>query len=311
MTSPRVVSLIASATEIICALGLRKQLVGISHECDFPSDVRGLPVLSAPKVDPQLPGEEIDRQVREIVRDGLSVYRVEVAELEKLRPDLIVTQDHCEVCAVTLQDVEDALCRVTLSDTKICSLHPGDLNEIRRDFQLVADAAGVSERAEKLCASFDARLRAVEERVANGNRPSIALIEWIEPPMVAGGWMPELAKIAGADPIIVDSPKHFVTVTWADIAAADPDLVVIAPCGYTIERTLEELENPELLESLYSVPAAADGRCFLVDGNAYFNRPGPRIADSAEILASIVNPAGFGEFRERYREAVRRVPSRK
>ncbi len=311
MTSPRVVSLIASATEIICALGLRKQLVGISHECDFPSDVRGLPVLSAPKVDPQLPGEEIDRQVREIVRDGLSVYRVEVAELEKLRPDLIVTQDHCEVCAVTLQDVEDALCSVTLSDTKICSLHPGDLNEIRRDFQLVADAAGVSERAEKLRAAFDARLRAVEERVANGNRPSIALIEWIEPPMVAGGWMPELAKIAGADPIIVDSPKHFVTVTWADIAAADPDLVVIAPCGYTIERTLEELENPELLESLYSVPAAADGRCFLVDGNAYFNRPGPRIADSAEILASIVNPAGFGEFRERYREAVRRVPSRK
>ncbi|MCZ6760368.1 MAG: ABC transporter substrate-binding protein, partial [Gemmatimonadetes bacterium] len=275
MTSPRVVSLIASATEIICALGLRKQLVGISHECDFPSDVRGLPVLSAPKVDPQLPGEEIDRQVREIVRDGLSVYRVEVAELEKLRPDLIVTQDHCEVCAVTLQDVEDALCRVTLSDTKICSLHPGDLNEIRRDFQLVADAAGVSERAEELRASFDARLRAVEERVANGNRPSIALIEWIEPPMVAGGWMPELAKIAGADPVIVDSPKHFVTVTWADIASADPDLVVIAPCGYTIEKTLEELENPELLESLYSVPAAADGRCFVADGNAYFNRPGP------------------------------------
>ena len=311
MTSPRVVSLIASATEIICALGLRKQLVGISHECDFPSDVRGLPVLSAPKVDPQLPGEVIDRQVREIVRDGLSVYRVEVAELEKLRPDLIVTQDHCEVCAVTLQDVEDALCRVTLSDTKICSLHPGDLNEIRRDFQLVADAAGVSERAEKLCASFDARLRAIEERVANGNRPSIALIEWLEPPMVAGGWMPELAKIAGADPVIVDSPKHFVTVTWADIASADPDLVVIAPCGYTIEKTLEELENTELLESLYSVPAAADGRCFLVDGNAYFNRPGPRIADSAEILASIVHPAGFGEFRERYREAVRRVPSRK
>lgn len=311
MTSPRVVSLIASATEIICALGLRKQLVGISHECDFPSDVRGLPVLSAPKVDPQLPGEEIDRQVREIVRDGLSVYRVEVAELEKLRPDLIVTQDHCEVCAVTLQDVEDALCRVTLSDTKICSLHPGDLNEIRRDFQLVADAAGVSERAEKLCAAFDARLRAVEERVANGNRPSIALIEWLEPPMVAGGWMPELAKIAGADPVIVDSPKHFVTVTWADIASADPDLVVIAPCGYTIEKTLEELENTELLESLYSVPAVADGRCFVADGNAYFNRPGPRIADSAEILASIVHPAGFGEFRERYREAVRRVPSRK
>jgi len=311
MTSPRVVSLIASATEIICALGLRKQLVGISHECDFPSDVRGLPVLSAPKVDPQLPGEVIDRQVREIVRDGLSVYRVEVAELEKLRPDLIVTQDHCEVCAVTLQDVEDALCRVTLSDTKICSLHPGDLNEIRRDFQLVADAAGVSERAEKLCASFDARLRAIEERVANGNRPSIALIEWLEPPMVAGGWMPELAKIAGADPVIVDSPKHFVTVTWADIASADPDLVVIAPCGYTIEKTLEELENTELLESLYSVPAVADGCCFVADGNAYFNRPGPRIADSAEILASIVHPAGFGEFRERYREAVRRVPSRK
>ncbi len=310
MTQPTIVSLIASATEIVCELGLRDQLVGISHECDYPPDIKGLPVLSSPKVDPELAGSEIDRQVREIVRDGLSVYNVKVEELERLEPDLIVTQDHCEVCAVSLQDVEDALCKITLRDTQVCSLHPGNLAEVREDFRKVANAAGVSERGEELCGRFTQRLHRLEARTAQfDRRPRVALLEWMDPPMIAGGWMPELARIAGAEPVLVDSPRKFATVGWDDVVQADPDLVVILPCGFTKERTLHELERPVLLESLYQIPAVARGDCFAADGNAYFNRPGPRIADSAEILAGVVHQSELVDLAEKYSQVVARLPS--
>ena len=162
--SPRIVTLIASATEIVSALGLARQLVGISHECDYPQEVLGLPRLSAPKVDPSLSSAAIDRGVRELVRDGLSVYQVKVSELEKVRPHVIVTQDHCEVCAVSLSDVEEAVCRLDLPDTRVYSLHPGDLEDVRRDILRVAAGLGVPARGQALVAEFDRRLRVVAER---------------------------------------------------------------------------------------------------------------------------------------------------
>lgn len=297
----RVVSLIASATEIVAALGLGDRLVGISHECDHPPEVLDRPRLSAPKVDPGARSAEIDRGVRALVRDGLSVYRVDVAALERVRPDVIVTQDHCEVCAVSLSDVEEAVCALDLPGTRVCSLHPGVLEDVRRDFQKVAESLGAPERGEELVARFDERLAGVQERVARaGVEPvRVVLLEWLAPPMVAGGWMPEIARMAGARPVIVEEPGRFSEVGWDDVVAADPEVVVILPCGFDVARSLDELREPTLAAGLRRMRAVREGRCFVLDGNAYFNRPGPRLADSAELLASVLHPTVFPEVRER------------
>lgn len=307
--SPRIVSLIASATEIVCGLGLREHLVGISHECDYPPDVAGLPVLSAPKVNPALASAEIDRRVREIVREGLSVYRVDVGGLERLRPDLIVTQDHCEVCAVSLRDVEDALCAITHTATTVCSLHPSSLADIARDFQRVAEAAGVPERGGELAGAFRSRLDAVRERTAGAvRRPRVACLEWLEPPMAAGGWMPELVRIAGGEPVLVETAEAFRTVRWSDVRAADPDVVVILPCGYSLARTRSDIEQGAVNVELRALRAVREGACWVTDGNAYFNRPGPRIADSAELLAGMIQRERCGEWLTQHRGAAARWP---
>lgn len=300
---PTIVSLLASATEIVCGLGLRHRLIGRSHECDYPEDVADLPVLSAPKVDINSASGEIDRQVREVVRDGLSVYDIRVDELERLQPDLIVTQDQCEVCAVSLTDVEGALCQVTLKDTKICTLHPNNIDDVTADFQQVADASGVPERGRELVNAFTRRLADIEQRSAGlSSRPRVAMIEWMDPVMVAGGWIPELVRVAGGEPVIVESPEAFKTVEWSEIAAADPDVVVILPCGYDLSKTLGELEDDVLAVALESVPAVRRGKCYVADGNAYFNRPGPRLADSAEMLAALLHPDLFPDALARYRD---------
>lgn len=306
---PRIVSLIASATEIVCALGLREQLVGISHECDHPPDVTTLPVLSAPKVDAARPAGEIDRYVREIVGQGLSVYRVDVAALERLEPDLIVTQDHCEVCAVSLKDVEAALCALTNRDVTVCSLHPGCLADITRDFQRVADAAGLPQRGAALTTAFRDRIEAVRQRSAAAHhRPRVACLEWLEPPMAAGGWMPELIEAAGGDPVLVESGESFRTVRWDDVRAADPEVVVMLPCGYPVSQTIRELERDEISREVAALRAVREGAGWVLDGNAYFNRPGPRIADSAELLAGVLQPNACGEFLQRYSHAATRWP---
>jgi iron complex transport system substrate-binding protein len=281
--------------------------VGASHECDHPAGVADLPRLSRPKVDPEAASVDIDRGVRELVRDGLSVYAVDVERLQALAPDLIVTQDHCEVCAVSLSDVEDALCAVDLPDTRVCSLHPRDMTDVRADFRKVAAALGDPEAGERLVAEMDERIEAVAATTAGVERPRVALIEWLAPPMVAGGWMPDLARAAGAEPIIVTDSRHFETVDWARIADEDPDVVVVLPCGFTLERTLEEVEEPEIRAGLESIRAVREGRCLLVDGNAYFNRPGPRLADSTELLAGALHPGLLAEFAERYAPFVRRM----
>ncbi|HUF74944.1 MAG TPA: ABC transporter substrate-binding protein [Longimicrobiales bacterium] len=301
----RIVSLIASATEIVAALGMGERLVGISHECDHPPEVLDRPRLSSPKVDPSASSAAIDRSVRELVRDGLSVYRVDVAALERARPDVIVTQDHCEVCAVSLSDVEEAVCSLDLPGTQVCSLHPGVLEDVRRDFRKVAGSLRVPERGEELVARFDARLAAVRDRVARaGVEPvRVVMLEWLAPPMVAGGWMPELARLAGARPLIVEEPGRFTQVGWDEVVAADPDMVLILPCGFDVARSLEEMREPAVAAGLRRMRAVREGRCFVLDGNAYFNRPGPRLADSVELLAGILHPEILPEVRERLSEA--------
>jgi iron complex transport system substrate-binding protein len=285
----RVVSLIPSGTEIVCALGLRERLVGVSHECDFPADVSALPAVCEPKVDPRRPSGEIDREVRALVEQALSVYRVKSDVLRSLEPDLVVTQHQCEVCAVSLRDVEGACTALGLK-TRICSLEPECLADIESDFGRVAQAAGVAERGRELARGFRARLDALADRSRSLDRPRVLLVEWLDPPMVAGGWMPELARIAGAEPLVVAEPRRFQTVTWSSVASADPDAIVVMPCGFGVERTLAELASGPAREALCASRAARQGRLFVADGNAYFNRPGPRIADSAELLMGLVHP---------------------
>jgi iron complex transport system substrate-binding protein len=286
----RIVSLIASATEIVCALGARKRLVGRSHECDFPPDVLALPALTAPKFKVEGTSAEIDARVREIVRDGLSVYRVDGEALKALAPDVIVTQDHCEVCAVSLADVEAATCSWTGQQVEIVSLRPDCMADVYADIARVARALGLAEAGGRLVGEMQARLAAVRKHVGGRERPRVAFIEWVEPLMAGGNWMPELIEIAGGHNLFGQAGKHSDWMQWPELAAADPEAIVVAPCGYGLERCLQELPVLRARPGWADLSAVRNSRVTFADGNAYFNRPGPRLADSAEMLAEMLHP---------------------
>jgi iron complex transport system substrate-binding protein len=286
----RIVSLIASATEIVCALGARDRLAGRSHECDYPADVLQLPALTEPKFKVEGSSAEIDARVRAIVRDGLSVYRVDGEVLKARNPDIIVTQDHCEVCAVSLSDVQAATCRWTGRPVDIVSLKPDSMADVYADVARVARALGVPEAGDRLTAGMQARLEAVRAQVAGCGRPRVAFIEWVEPLMAGGNWMPELIDVAGGHNLFGEAGKHSGWMQWQDLVAADPEVIVVAPCGYGLSRCLEELPLLEAKPGWSRLSAVRNGRVFFADGNAYFNRPGPRLADSAEMLAEMLHP---------------------
>jgi iron complex transport system substrate-binding protein len=287
---PRIVSLIASATEIVCALGFRDRLVGRSHECDFPDDVLELPALTAPKFKVEGTSAEIDARVREIVRDGLSVYRVDGEALKALEPDVIVTQDHCEVCAVSLSDVEAATCTWTGRPVEIVSLRPDSLADVYADIGRVARALGAAEAGQRLVNDLQGRLGAVATRVAGRARPRVAFIEWVEPLMAGGNWMPELIETAGGRNLFGEAGRHSDWMQWNELAAADPEVIVVGPCGYGLERCLEELPLLQAKPGWAGLAAVRHGRVYFADGNAYFNRPGPRLAESAEMLVEMIHP---------------------
>ena len=284
---PRVVSLIASATEIVCGLGRGGWLVGRSHECDFPAEVLALPALTAPKFKVEGSSAEIDARVREIVREGLSVYRVDAEALGALAPDAILTQDHCEVCAVSLADVEAATCTWTGRPIKIVSLKPDSLADACADIGRVAQALQASDAGDALVRQMQQRIAAVGARVAGRPRPRVAFIEWVEPPMAGGNWMPELIEAAGGHNLFGTAGEHSGWMQWDEIRAANPDAIVVAPCGYDLARCLQELPLLQAKPGWSSLAAVRSSRVYFADGNAYFNRPGPRLADTAEILAEM------------------------
>lgn len=304
MHRPTVVSLIASATEIVNGLGMTDHLVGISHECDYPESILDRPVLCSSKVDPTLPSHVIDTDVRALVHNGLSVYSVDVEGLQRIRPDVILTQDHCEVCAVSLSDVEDALCAIDLKDTRVCSLHPRDLADVRADFGRVAEALGVPERGESLLNNFDRQLEQLRARTRDLPRPRVALVEWLAPPMIAGGWMTELAELAGLQPVIVEDSSHFEQVDWTRIADEDPEWVLVLPCGFNVKRSRTEMEAPDVAAGLRSVRAVQEGRCVILDGHSYLNRPSPRLMESAEMLAAAVHGDALPDLRDKHRSVL-------
>ena len=294
----RIISLIASSTEIVCALEMEKFLVGRSHECDFPPTVASLPVCTAPKFRVAATSAEIDRQVKEILEDALSVYRVDAALLSSLQPTHIITQTQCEVCAVSLRDVEEALKTFTASQPdshpKLISLQPNGLADVWADIERVAEALGISGRGHELVTRLRARMAEIERHAHSiPERPTIACIEWIDPLMASGNWMPDLVRMAGGRNLFGEADRHSPRLEWADIVAADPDVILILPCGFDIARTRQELPVLTRRPEWNTLRAVRMNRTYLLDGNQYCNRPGPRLAESLEILAEIIHPEVF------------------
>lgn len=296
---PRIVSLLASATEIVCALGFEQALVAVSHECDFPQSVRVRPTCTWPVIDISKGSAEIDSQIKDIVARGLSVYRVDADKLKELRPDIVVTQTQCEVCAVSEADVVEALADWTGGRPRLVSLRPDSLDDIWRDIRAVAAALDAPDRGEALVLAMRARMTEVTARHRDAPKPRIACIEWIEPLMAAGNWMPELVAMAGGENLFGEAGRHSPWLDWDELAAADPDIVVVLPCGFDIARSQAEMPALERRPGWADLRAVREGQVVLADGSQYFNRPGPRIADSLEILADILHgaadrPTGLG-----------------
>jgi iron complex transport system substrate-binding protein len=291
--SPRIVSLLPSSTEIVAALGFEHHLVGRSHECDFPPGVEKLPACSSTKVPVEGNSSEIDERVKEIVAEGLSVYRVDVDLLRELRPDLILTQTQCAVCAVTPRDLEQALCAWTGAQPATVSLEPNNLDDVWNDMRRVADALGVPARAEELIRSLTKRLGAIREAATDLPHPRVAAIEWLEPLMSGGNWMPQLIEIAGGQSLFAKAGEHSNWLEWATLIEADPDVILLLPCGFKIPQTIRDLnlltENP----AWPNLRAVKEDRVYVIDGHHFFNRPGPRLVESAEIVAEILHPKRF------------------
>ncbi|MDO8675102.1 MAG: cobalamin-binding protein [Candidatus Omnitrophota bacterium] len=290
----RIVSLIASSTEIVCALGFEGSLVGRSHECDYPLDVRQLPACSEPKFNIHGTSREIDERVKTIVRESLSVYRVDTERLKALKPDVIITQDHCEVCAVSLKDVQEAVCDWVGDEVKIVTLRPNALLDVWQGIRQVADALGQPNQAEKLIRHCQERMSDIARKTKSlPQHPSVACIEWIEPLMCAGNWVPELVEMAGGKDLFGKPGEHSPWMSWEQLHQADPEVIIVMPCGWDIERIRQEM--PILMKNpgWHQLKAVRQNKVYLTDGNQYFNRPGPRLVESLEILAEIMHPKVF------------------
>jgi iron complex transport system substrate-binding protein len=306
--SYRVASLLPSATEIVCAVGAGAELVGVSHECDFPESVRHLPALTRARLRPARTSGEIDRAVRSVLQDALAVYEIELARLEQARPDVIVTQDLCDVCAVSFNDVCAATAALVGQEIRIVNLHPTRLDDIWSDIRRVADAVGRTAEGSEVVSALEARTGAIARRGSTGaERPRVVTIEWLDPVMLGGMWMPELIERAGGVPLVTRPGQHAPTLTKEALLTLTPDVVLIKPCGFPLERTLEELSILKTALPWESWHAIREGRVYVADGNAYFNRPGPRIVESLEILAACLRPEAFEDFRRKHRDSVIRL----
>ncbi len=291
---PRVVSLLPSITEIVCALGLRDSLVGRSHECDFPLGLGGLPALTEPKLDAARPSREIDDRVKQLVSEGLSVYRVDADTLRELSPDVVLTQDHCEVCAASLSDVERALAEWTGHKPQVVSLEPRRLEDVWGDIERVADACGVPDRGRDLAAALRRDTDVLHRRAqASAAQPRVVCVEWIDPLMAAGNWVPELVELAGGRNLFGEAGEHSPWLDWQTLRDADPDVIIVLPCGFDIPRSRAELPALTSQAGFAELHAVRGGRVYLSDGNQYFNRPGPRLLDSLQILCEILQPEHF------------------
>ncbi|HIG86876.1 MAG TPA: cobalamin-binding protein [Planctomycetes bacterium] len=294
----RIASLLPSATEILCALGVREQLVGRSHECDFPSDVTAVRTLTRSRVKVEAVSGDIDLDVRRILREVLAIYEVDVDALKDVAPSVVVTQNLCDVCAVSLSDVELALKEIA-SEAQVVSLSPTRLSDVWDDVRRVGSLLGLERVAGRVVADLEARLDLVHSRAATADaRPSVLTIEWLDPVMIGGMWMPELVELAGGVPLVTAAGDHAPTLDEDALRELVPDVVLIKPCGFNLARTRAEASALCALLDRLGWKAWQEGRVFLADGNAFFNRPGPRLAESLEIMAACVHPELFVDMAE-------------
>jgi iron complex transport system substrate-binding protein len=268
----RICSLVPGATEIVAALGLADQLVGISHECDYPPSVRHVPVMIAPVVGSEpAPSQTVDRQVKELVAAGRRLYRLDEEAFRRARPDLILTQNLCHVCAITPDQLATAI-RALPSEPVLLTFSPGSLTDLLSDIVRIAQAVGRVEQGEALAQSLRARLS-----------------EWLDPLYVAGHWVPEMVEMAGGEDVLGPKQAPSREITWEQVAAARPDILVVMPCGYPVERTLAEFAQADGARAQWSRVATLGAKLYVVDAASYFSRPGPRLVDGVDLLADILH----------------------
>jgi iron complex transport system substrate-binding protein len=296
----RIVSLLPAATEIAGGLGLLDQVVGVSHECDFPEGVNARPrVTHCPVHNAGLTSGEVDQWVRRALRDNGTIYTIDEQLLRELQPDVILTQKLCDVCAVGYGTVA-RLAETLPGRPKVVNLEPTSLSDIFDDIRRVAQACCVSARAEQLVASLSERLETVRRKADRiSHRPHCFLMEWVDPPFCSGHWGPELVEIAGGHDSLGRRHQPSAQVDWREVVNTRPEIIVLALCGYDINCARRDYELLRSFPDFDSLPAAHDGEIYLVDASAYFARPGPRIVDSLEILAGILHPREFHEFASR------------
>jgi len=290
----RIVSLIASATEIVNALDLTPFQVGRSHECDYPPAIQALPVCTSPSFSVDGNSAEIDARVKNQIVNALSVYQVFEDVLDRLQPTHVITQTQCRVCAVSLEDVERALAGSVSSRPKLVALEPNALEDIWSDIRRVASACHVVSKGEHVVGALQSRMQQIFSQAKQSpHRPRVACIEWHEPLMAAGNWVPELIELAGGENLFGKAGLHSPWMNWEDLAASDPDVIVTTPCGFDLERTRREMywltDRPEWGK----LRAVQNAEVYLADGNQYMNRPGPRIVESLQIFAEILHPDVF------------------
>jgi len=286
----RIVSLLPSATEILCAMGLEDQLVGVTHECDHPASVRALPKVTKTLIPTDATSAQIDALVRERMGGQAALYTLDMPTLERLHPDLIVTQALCDVCAVAEDEVRDAACRLP-SGPRVLNLEPETLDEVLACIKDVGAATNAEDNAERLIATLRRRVDTVVTRTSRvATRPRVALLEWIDPPFSTGHWNPELVRLAGGTDGLGRERQKSVTLRWEQVVAWNPDVVLISCCGFTAERTMQELPVLDRVAGWDSLAAVRSGRVYVTDGSSYFSRPGPRLVDSLELLGHVIHP---------------------
>ena len=285
MRKKRIVTLLPSATEIVCELGLRDRLVGVTHECDYPPSVELLPKVTQSLIPRDANSFEIDQLVRERLKTKSALYSLNLSILEQLDPDLIVTQSLCDVCAVAEDEVREASCHL-IGNPQVINLEPSSLEDVFECMRHVGEACGVQPHAQEIIDNLRRRVEQVTERSRQiAHRPRVVVLEWIDPPFCAGHWSPELVRLAGGIEAIGIEGTRSRTVRWDDIVAADPEVLLIACCGFDVPRTLQDIPILREYPSFNDLGCTAGNRVYVVDGNAYFSRPGPRLVESLELLA--------------------------
>ena len=304
----RICSLLASNTEIVFALGLGDSLVGVTHECDFPPETSSVPVVTSSVVDgDRLASGEIHSAISGLVHGGTSIYYLDQQALDKSRPDLILTQELCDVCAVSYNQVE-AAARILEAETKVVSLEPNTLDQILENILLVGEITGSEARAREVVSGLRRRIEKIADIATKAqDRPRVFCMEWLDPIFVGGHWVPEMVALAGGQDGLGTPGEPSVQITWQQIADYNPEIVVLMPCGFGTGRTLMELEKVQFPEEWERLTAVEQGNIYVVDGSSYFNRPGPRVVDGLEIMAQIVHPELFSGPNRKF-ESLVKVP---